>query len=121
MKQPPASLEEIGIGLDELVSSGGGESRASQEYTGTKALMLAVLEDAIDSYVHGKGRTRDEAEHWITASRRGSPFSFVVVCETLGLEPQAVRSALSRLRDTQGIVAPARRARPHVRRQRLTW
>jgi hydroxymethylbilane synthase len=34
------------IGLDELASLGGGEARGPREYTGTKALMLAVLEDA---------------------------------------------------------------------------
>jgi hypothetical protein len=122
MKQLLAGLEEFGIGPDELRSLGGGESRATHQYTGTKALMLAVLEDGIDSYVHGKGRTRDEAEHWITTPRRHSPFSFVVVCETLGLDPQAVREALRRIRETRNIAPhPMRRARPQSRRHRLTW
>jgi len=117
-----AVLEEYGIGADELRSLGGGESRAAQGCTGTKALMLAVLEDGINSYFNGKGRTRAEAEHWITTRRRISPFSFAVVCETLGLEPQAVRGALRRLRETHGMPQQAaRRLRPHVRRQRLTW
>jgi len=122
MKPTRAMLEEYGIGADELRSLGGGESRAAHGCTGTKALMLAVLEDGINSYFNGKGRTRAEAEHWIATTRRRSPFSFAVVCETLGLEPQAVRGALSRMRETR--TAPqrsARRVRPHVRRQRLTW
>jgi len=115
-------LEDYGIGLDELRSLGGGESRAAQGCTGTKALMLAVLEDGINSYFNGKGRTRTEAEHWITTPRRISPFSFAVVCETLGLEPQAVRGALRRMRDTRAVPPRSnRRVRPHVRRQRLTW
>ena len=121
MKQSPISLEEFGIVLDELASLGGGEPRGAAAYTGTKALMLAVLEDGINSYLRGKGRARAEAEHWITTARRRSPFSFEVVCETLGLEPQAVRHALHRMRDTQAIPAHSRRARPHVRRHRLTW
>src|SRR2546428_2040316 len=101
MKHPAAVLDDFGI--DELVSLGGGEARASQEYTGTKALMLAVLEDGINSYLHGKGRVRAEAEHWVMTVRRHSPFSFAVVCETLGLEPQAVRAALRRMRQTHAI------------------
>ena len=122
MKQSatPILLEEFGIVVDELVSLGGGEPREAASYTGTKALMLAVLEDGINSFLRGKGRARTEAEHWITTARRRSPFSFEVVCETLGLDPQAVRHALHRMRETPAITAH-RRARPHVRRQRLTW
>jgi len=122
MKGMQTVLEEYGIGADELRSLGGGESRAAHGCTGTKALMLAVLEDGINSYFNGKGRTRAEAEHWITTPRRVSPFSFAVVCETLGLEPQAVRCALRRMREARAVPPrSARRARPHVRRQRLTW
>ena len=94
----------------------GGESR-STEYTGTKALMLAVLEDGIRSYLSPVGRIRSEAEYWVTAKKQGSPFSFTVVCETLGLEAQAVREALERMRKKN--LAPRhaiRRSRPNVRR-----
>jgi len=45
------------------------------------------------------------------------PFSFTVVCETLRLEPDAVRAALRRLRDRDG--EPIRtigRRRQNVRR-----
>ena len=119
MKQ---TLEDFGIGLDELASLGGGEPRGAPEYTGTKALMLAVLEDAINSYIHDKGRVRAEAEDWVATPQRRSPFSFVVVCETLGLEPQAVRTALRRKREIRAIPRHcSRRARPQVRRQRVTW
>ncbi len=94
----------------------GGESRTS-EYTGTKALMLAVLEDGIRSYLSPVGRIRSEAEYWVTAKKHRSPFSFNVVCETLGLEAQAVREALERMRKEN--LAPRkaiRRSRPNVRR-----
>lgn len=112
---------EVGVGdldLDflRISSLGGGEPRSAQ-YTGTKALMLAILEDGIRSYLSPVGRIRTEAEYWVTAARQTSPFCFTVVCETLGLEPDAVRRALERLRARN--VSPRRaiqRSRPNVRR-----
>ena len=111
---------EIGINDLELDFRGGvvsgGEPRHT-EYTGTKALMLAVLEDGIRSYLSPVGRVRSEAEYWVSARRERSPFSFTVVCETLGLEPDAVRQALERMRSKD--VTPRRalrRSRPNVRR-----
>ena len=81
-----------------------------------KALMLAVLEDGINSYLHDKGRSRDEAEVWVATPQRRSPFSFAVVCETLGLEPQAVRTALRRKREIESIPRRwSRKSRPQVR------
>lgn len=107
---------EVDVDLLRLASLGGGESRSSQ-YTGTKALMLAVLEDGIRSYLSPVARIRAEAEYWISSTRARSPFSFPVVCETLGLEADAVRNALRRMRDRN--VTPRRaiaRSRPNVRR-----
>lgn len=112
---------EVGVGdfdfdLSRFTSLGGGEARSSQ-YTGTKALMLAILEDGIRSYLSPVGRIRSEAEYWVRSARQRSPFCFMVVCETLGLEPEAVRTALERLRARN--VSPRRalgRSRPNVRR-----
>lgn len=75
----------------------GGEPRSGQ-LTGTKALMLAVLEDGIRSYLGGSRVVASEAEFWIHSHRRHSPFSFVVVCEMLGLDPDAVRKTLKRMK-----------------------
>ncbi len=75
-----------------LGALGGGEPRRG-EYTGTKALMMAVLEDGIRDYRTAIGRPRIEAEGWVRSEHRGV-FSFIVICETLGLEPAAVRRAL---------------------------
>ncbi len=94
----------------------GGESRGT-EFTGTKALMLAVLEDGIRSYLSPVARIRSEAEYWVRAKKQRSPFSFTVVCETLGLEAQAVREALDRMRKKNVRPREAiRRSRPNVRR-----
>ena len=64
---------EVGVGefdLDmlRLTSLGGGEPRSAQ-YTGTKALMLAILEDGIRSILSPVGRIRNEAEYWIKSGR----------------------------------------------------
>jgi len=94
----------------------GGEPRNSA-LNGTKALLLAVLEDGIRSYLSPIHDVRVEAEYWISSRRARSPFCFVVICETLGLEPSAVRRAIERLRAQN--VNPARaigRTRPNVRR-----
>ncbi|HVO27288.1 MAG TPA: hypothetical protein VMW56_27055 [Candidatus Margulisiibacteriota bacterium] len=100
-----------------LTPVAGGEPR-SAEYTGTKALMLAVLENGFRSYFSPKVRIRAEAERWVKNAQGRSPFSFTVVCETLGLEPDAVRSALRRLRANQQTLdqPPIKRSRPNVHR-----
>jgi len=94
-----------------------GTGQALHPNSGTKALMLAVLDNAITCYLGRTPRMRAEAEHWFATGEQQSPFSFTVICETLGLEPNAVRDALKRLRADAG--APRRgagRRRPNVRR-----
>jgi len=113
---PGMGAADFDFDLLRLASVGGGEPRTGQ-YTGTKALMLAILEDGIRSYLSPAARVRGEAEYWVSAPRQRSPFSFNVVCETLGLEPDAVRLALKRLRARN--VSPRQaigRNRPNVRR-----
>jgi hypothetical protein len=90
-------------------SLGGGEPRQS-DYSGTKALMLAVLEDAIRNCCGRAGALRNDAEDWVRSNER-APFSFLVICETLGLQPDAVRHALAE----QAQSLP-RRIRANVRR-----
>ncbi len=86
----------------------------SAPHTGTKALMLAVLEDGIQTYLREDLRPREEAERWVVSRRHGSAFSFVVLCETLGFEPSAVRKALGRLRATKALPKTIGRSRPNV-------
>ena len=102
--------------LASLIGIGGGESRTAP-YTGTKALMLAVLEDAIRSYLSPELRASAEAEGWVMSRQRRSVFSFIVVCETLGLEPKAVRAALRRLRAQRISPDHIPRSRPNARRR----
>ena len=91
----------------------GGESRTGQ-LTGTKALMLAVLEDGIRCYLGASRILAQEAEFWIfhAPRRRQSPFLFSVVCEVLGLDPEAVRNTLKRMKERN---VPPRKAIPRAR------
>jgi hypothetical protein len=89
----------------------GGEPRTGQ-LTGTKALMLAVLEDGIRSFLGRSRLLASEAEFWIYSRRRYSPFCFSVICEMLGLDPDAVRKTLKRMKSEN--VAP-RKAIPRTR------
>ena len=66
-----------------------------------KALLLAILEDAIHNYrkyslAHDRvGQERfAEAEHWIMHAENDWIFSFKNVCELLGLDPEYLRHGL---------------------------
>lgn len=112
-------MREHGLGNDvaDLSSILGGSAPQASNFNGTKGLLLAVLEDGIRSYLSPVDELRSEAEYWVNSSRARSPFCFVVICETLGLEPAAVRRALQRMREQH--VDPTRalgRTRPNVRR-----
>jgi hypothetical protein len=78
--------------------------------------MLAVLENAVHNLKSSKSIVRAEAEHWITSRERRYVFSFAVICETLGLEPSAVRRSVIGLVDkTPTGRRLLKRSRPNVR------
>ena len=97
------------------------EPRRGHPNTGTRALMLAVFEDGVRCYLTGSGRARTEAEEWVNSTQRRSPFSFVVVSETLGLDPRAARVALRQFRERLApTTRPLGRNRPYSRRTQLS-
>lgn len=68
-------------------------------------LMLAVLEDAVHQYQLGcdlppgrASRAFRDVETWFASETTASPFSFVTICQVLGLEPDYLRSGLRRWR-----------------------
>ena len=72
------------------------------EHQAERDLMLAVLEDGIacfQGYFSKPSRTNErlflETEEWISSNDDGV-FSFNNVCETLGLDPDALRTGLRR-------------------------
>jgi hypothetical protein len=73
-----------------------------------KRLMLAILEDALRClHKHAEARNGAcrrmyrEAEQWLCGESGNALFSFTVVCETLGIEPEYLRSGLRQWRETK--------------------
>ena len=103
-----------------LLGLGGGEPRGVP-FSGVRALMLAMLEDAVRAYLGSVRRDREAPAGWIESGHHRWPFSFATVRETLGLEPTAVRAAVGRMREQ----APAGRtflvgkSRPNARQANL--
>jgi hypothetical protein len=103
-----------GEDITALLGICGGETRAAP-ISGMRALMLAILQDGIQAYLGKQARARTEAECWVLSGRR-TVFSFVTVCEALGLEPDWVLGALERLRARHVTPRAIGRLRPNVRR-----
>ncbi len=66
-----------------------------------KALMYAVLKDGIRCFYKHVGATRrkyrkmsDEAEEWLMDDTWDYPFSFEVICDTLGIDGECLRAKL---------------------------
>lgn len=73
-----------------------------------RALMYAVLKDAIRSFYKNIGATRRkykkvllEAETWLGEDSWDYPFSFLVICETLNIDAMCLRSRLFAWRDAE--------------------
>ncbi|HYC54774.1 MAG TPA: hypothetical protein VEL28_07535 [Candidatus Binatia bacterium] len=76
---------------------------ATSQRTPERALMMAVLEDAIACYAGRLKAPREnpqilrrQAEHWLQAEDWDSPFSFNNVCDALALDPKALRQRILR-------------------------
>jgi hypothetical protein len=74
-------------------------ARTRQTLDGERALMFAVLADALDTYA--KTRTarsfRQRAEHrevrsWIQSDSTATPFTFENICDSLRINPDALRT-----------------------------
>jgi hypothetical protein len=71
--------------------------RSDSLICGEKALLLAVLEDAVRCLDHrsrSPGPLAREAEAWIRANDQRWPFSFVNVCAHLGIDADRLRTVL---------------------------
>ncbi len=92
------------------------QTHAAPPWSGTQALMLAVLEDAIHNLRSAERPVRAEAEQWITSRERRYVFSFAVICETLNLDPSAARRSVIGLLDKKPTGrCLLKRSRPNVR------
>jgi hypothetical protein len=79
--------------------SGGG--RWNADTSGPRALMLAVLEDAVRCIEAGRRSRRFHtrrlaaaAEAWVHCDRGDWPLSFVNICEVLGFDVDTMRAGL---------------------------
>jgi len=111
-------------------------ARRDSYISGEKALMLAVLEDGIRCFQEHLRNPRsnprllsEQAETWIRAIDYEWPFSFNNVCETLGIDPSALRTALltwkaKRLAERDSCIEPTPTAkkvyRLHLRTKRTS-
>jgi hypothetical protein len=100
-REPPGVLAELVAPDVVLPEEFHGGARRDSQASGERALMLAVLEDGIrcfqDHLRDARSNPRDlsrQAEAWIRAVDYDWPFSFNNVCETLGIDPSALRAAL---------------------------
>lgn len=73
-----------------------------------RALMYAVLKDAIRSFYKNVGATRRkykkvllEAETWLAEDSWDYPFSFLVICETLSIDAVCLRTRLFAWREAE--------------------
>ncbi len=95
----------IGLEPDALAPGRYREVFHSHQISPEKRLMIAVLDDAVQSFFAGikPRRPRDlrhfqEAEQWIMASGCDEAFSFEWICNLLGLDPGYLRSGLEKLK-----------------------
>lgn len=87
------------------------ELTASASDTPERRLVVAVLLDALGHLRRPGSKGATEAERWIRDSNaRYVPFSFFMVCETLGLEPEYLRRGLMCAAAPTGRRFPIRRA-----------
>ncbi len=90
---------------------------------GERALMRAVLEDAVHCLAGEIGPVRErpqlaaEARAWVVGVDRQWPFSFENVCDTLGFDTDRMRSRLLRDAPDLPILDAAETGTPPIRRR----
>ncbi len=90
---------------DALASERYREVFQSRQISPEKRLMIAVLDDAVQSFFAGIRRRKSadlrhfrEAEEWIMDSRSDRVFSFDWICNLLGFDPAYLRSGLEKMK-----------------------
>lgn len=89
--------------------------------TGERRLVAAILGDALHEILRTPEiasrqdlrkaeQSRGEARAWMESDDRISPFSFLTVCDVLGLDPDYVRSRVARRLRARHVRRDARRA-----------
>ena len=89
------------LGMDTILPEQFFALRDQRTWSGEQRLMAAILLDALAVYSRpgvaralGGGHVLRQTQHWVRSNDRSSTFSFLRVCEALGLEPDVVRRHL---------------------------
>jgi hypothetical protein len=95
-------LPNIFAGVGILPIQYGESRRRKLPSEGERKLLFAVLEDAIRTYLRHRdnavARNNEdfvEAAEWLSCDEECGPFSFVSVCEALGIDADCLRSGIS--------------------------
>jgi hypothetical protein len=92
----PSIFQGIGI----LPAQYGSINRKKLPAAGERKLLFAVLEDAIRCYIKNRDRpVRNdsdflEAAEWLSSDAESSPFSYIRVCDALGINPDRLRMGI---------------------------
>ncbi|HKN01234.1 MAG TPA: hypothetical protein VJX23_12015 [Candidatus Binataceae bacterium] len=94
----PSIFQGIGI----MPAQYGNMCRKKLPAEGERKLLFAVLEDAIRCYLknHDRGQTARndpdfiEAAEWLSSDEESAPFSYIRVCEALGINPDRLRTGI---------------------------
>jgi len=86
-------------------------NKATRELDPEKKLMVAVLEEAVDSFASDDIGRHEAARAWLEEGDSLWPFCFVNICESLGFDPDYVRKGI------ESRPAKAKRVRSHKTRQ----
>ena len=97
--------------------------------SGEKKLMLAVLEEGINTFIKNafskgiNGRLFSEADYWFKCRDKKYPFSYEGICETLDLNADCIRKGLYALIGQRREMSSNGKCRPHkkIRLGYLTW
>lgn len=99
-----------------------GGARVDGDTSGARALMVAILEDALLCVERGRRRRHPrtrrlaaEAETWVRSDCREWLFAFASICDVLGIDPDAVRARL--LTHVERPASGGRAARPEADEQ----
>ncbi len=99
---------------DQFFLAGSRDAGAGNE----KQLMLAILTDAVECHqkyaLTRSPQNREvflEAHEWIFSDERRWPFSYENICDVLGIDPDFVRSALSKQSEAGESLEAAAKAR----------
>jgi hypothetical protein len=112
--EPPQAPREAQVTPEVLlpVQYGGGRRLVPEE-----ALMLAVLQDGVDTFRRYRGvpgrrarRLFAEADAWLRSEDTTWPYAIVNICDALGLDVAWLRGVVVR----PGPVPPVRSARRHA-------